>query len=178
MAIRHKGRTIALVVVVVLIAGAGFGYWWVFVRKDQEPVDVAEVERNFEPGSRGGTAREGEPTPGVYLYDTSGTESVSALGGQTNTYPKTTTLTVTDTPCGVDARWDIATGRYDVDSRCRTAAGAWTLTRSVVSDRFFNQTQVDTSTCADVVELAADPTPGSRTSGLCTRCEILSDIVF
>jgi hypothetical protein len=178
MAIRHRGRTIALVVVGVVLAVGAFGYWWVFIRKDQKPVDVAEVEKNFKPGARGGTARAGEPTPGVYLYDTTGTESVTALGGQTNTYPGTTTLTVTDTQCGVDARWDIATGRYDTDSLCHAADGSWELTQSVVSDRFFNQTQVDTSTCANVVELAADPKPGSETSGRCTNGDSFTDNVY
>jgi hypothetical protein len=177
----HRGRKIAIVVAVVLVvllAAGGFGYWWKFVRKDQSPVDVAEVKKQFGADHRGGAARAGEPAPGVYLYDTEGTESVSALGGQTNTYPKTSTLTIVDTPCGVDARWDLLTGRYDIDTRCRAANGTWTLTREVVSDRFFNQTQVDTFTCNDLVELTADPKPGDTTRGRCVNGDTFTGYVY
>lgn len=181
MAAGHRDRKIAIVVaavVVALLAAGGFGYWWKFVRKDQSPVDVAEVKKQFDAGKRGGAARAGEPAPGVYLYDTEGTESVSALGGQTNTYPKTSTLTIVDTPCGVDARWDLLTGRYDLDTRCRGANGSWSLTREVISDRFFNQTQVDTSTCANLVELAADPKTGTTTKGRCVNGDAFTDFVY
>jgi hypothetical protein len=82
MAVRHPGREIAAFVLVMVLAAAGFGYWWIFVRNDQKPVDVAKVQHDFKPGSQGGATRPGDPTPGVYLYDTTGTESVSALGGQ------------------------------------------------------------------------------------------------
>ena len=176
----HRGRTSAIVVaavLVVLLAAGGFGYWWKFVRKDQSPVDVAAVEKNFD-GARGGRARAGDPAPGVYLYATEGSESISALGGQTNTYPTTSTLTIVDTGCGVDARWDLLTGRYDLDSQCRAADGTWSLTQTVVSDRFFNQTQVDTSTCADLVELPADPKPGGKTRGRCVNGDAFTDYVY
>jgi hypothetical protein len=165
-------------VLVVLLAAGGFGYWWKFIRKDQSPVDVAEVKKQFASGNGGGAARAGEPAPGVYLYATEGTESVSALGGQTNTYPKTSTLTIVDTPCGVDARWDLLTGRYDLDTRCRAANGTWSLTRTAVSDRFFNQTQVDTYTCAHLVELTADPKPGDTTKGRCVNGDTFTDFVY
>jgi hypothetical protein len=177
----HRGRKVAIWVaagLVVVLALGGFGYWWKFVRKDQSPVDVAEVKKQFDTGDRGGAARAGEPAPGVYLYDTEGTESVSALGGQTNTYPKTSTLTIVDTPCGVDARWDLLTGRYDLDALCRAANGTWSVTRTVVSDRFFNQTQVDTSTCTDLVVLPADPKPGTKTKGRCVNGDASTEYVY
>jgi hypothetical protein len=114
----------------------------------------------------------------VYLYDTVGTESVTALGGQTNTYPATSTLTITDTPCGVDARWDLLTGRYELDSRCHEPEGSWTLTKTVVSDRFFNQTQVETSMCTNLVELPANPKPGARSGGRCVNGAAITDYVY
>jgi hypothetical protein len=177
----HRGRKIAIVVaavLVVLLAAGGFGYWWKFIRKDQKPVDVAEVKKEFDAGNRGGKARAGEPKPGVYLYETEGSESISALGGQTNTYPKTSTLTIVDTPCGVDARWDLLTGRYTLEAQCRAADGTWSLTKTVVSDRFFNQTQVDTSTCTDLVVLTADPKPGTKTRGRCVNGDASTDYVY
>lgn len=167
MAAPHRGRTITIVIL-VLVAAGGFGVYWRYFHNSQKPVDVKKVVNNFQPGSQGGVARNGEPTPGVYLYATKGHESVSALGGQTNTYPATTTLTVIDTPCGVDTRWDVLTNRSDLDHECHQSDGAWIRTGTETSDQFFNQSQVDIATCAHLVELVASPKTGSTTTGRCT----------
>jgi len=58
------------------------------------------------------------PTPGVYVYDTKGSEHVSALGGASHTYPNQTTVTVTKTACGDDVRWDALQERWDEWSTC------------------------------------------------------------
>lgn len=160
---RHRGRWILAGALVAIVAVGAFGYWWKFVRDDEHPVDVRAVEAGFGGDRRG---RAGQPRPGVYLYDTTGSESIDALGGQRHTYPTTTTLTVTDTKCGVNARWDVLSGRYDVNRRCRAATDAWTLRSTVVASEFFNTTQVDRSRC-DVVELPADPKAGDTTQGRC-----------
>lgn len=175
MASAHRGRRIILAVLVVLLAG-GVGVWWMFFQNRQKPVDVKKVVRNFEPGRRGAGA--GKPTPGVYLYATTGNESISALGGQTNTYPATTTLTVIDTPCGVDTRWEILTNRSDLEHHCRDARGTWTKDSSETSDRFFNQTQVDVATCEHVVELVASPQPGTSKTGRCTSGSSFFDVTY
>ena len=52
------------------------------------------------------------PAAGVYIYDTKGSEHVSALGGASHTYPSQTTVTVTKTPCGAELRWDALKERW------------------------------------------------------------------
>jgi len=141
--------------------------WDRYLRNASEPVDVAAVEQRFTKNGRTETTRPGHPVPGVYLYRTVGSESVSALGGATNTYPKTTTLTVTDTPCGVDTRWNVLVGRFDGATRCRRRDGTWMLTGTVTSDRFFGETDGDSYTC-DAVELPVTPEQGSSWKGSCT----------
>lgn len=47
-----------------------------------------------------------------------------------------------------------------------------------MSDRCFNQTQVDTSTCADLVELPANPKPGAKTRGRCVNGDAFTDYVY
>jgi len=166
----HRGWRIAgFVVAAVVVVGGGTGYfvWDRYLRNDAQPVDVATVEEDFSSAGAGGAGRPGDPTPGVYLYRTVGSESVSALGGATNSYPSTTTLTVTATPCGVDTRWDVLVGRFDGASRCRRSDGAWILTGTTTSDRFFNRTDADTYTCADVIELPAAPKVGATWTGTC-----------
>lgn len=177
MAASHRGRKITLAVLIVLLAG-GVGAWWAFFQNRQKPVDVNKVVRNFEPGRPDGGAGNREPTPGVYLYATKGNESISALGGQTNTYPATTTLTVVDTPCGVDTRWEILTNRSDLEHHCRDRHGTWTKAGSETSDRFFNQTQVDLATCKHVVELVASPKPGTAKTGRCTSGSSYFDVTY
>jgi hypothetical protein len=163
---RHKVLTSFGVAVPLVLALGGFGYWWKFVRKDEKPVDVQAVEREFA-AKNGQKTREGVPVPGVYLYETKGTESVSALGGQSNTYPATTTLTVTLSGCGFDTRWDVITGRFDLNRRCRRPDGTWVLVGTTTSDRFFNDTQADPSRC-DAVDLVASPRAGQTWTGKCT----------
>jgi hypothetical protein len=153
--------------VIVVVGAAGWFVWDRYLRNDAKPVDVAEVEQRFSSAAAGGTARAGDPKPGVYLYRTVGSESVSALGGATNRYPRTTTSTVTDTRCGVDTRWDVLEGRYDGATRCRRPDGTWILTGTTTSDRFFNQTEADTYTCPDIVELPGSPKAGATWTGTC-----------
>lgn len=63
--------------------------------------------------------------PGVYTYATSGSESVSALGGATHRYPATSTLTVTAGSCagGSQLRWDVLEHRWTSWSVCPSAGG-------------------------------------------------------
>jgi hypothetical protein len=45
------------------------------------------------------------PSPGVYVYATTGSESVDALAGTDHDYPAETTITVLRAGCGVVLRW-------------------------------------------------------------------------
>lgn len=58
------------------------------------------------------------PAPGVYVYRTTGTESVDLLGGATHQYPERSTVTVTVGGCGVSLRWDLLVERYDEWGLC------------------------------------------------------------
>jgi len=103
----------------------------------------------------------------VYLYSTTGHESVSALGGQSHTYPATTAATITATHCGFDERWDVLSGRFDINQRCRGANGSWTVTSTATGDEFFNNAVVDTYTCTGFVDLPASPRAGASSRGHC-----------
>ncbi len=153
--------------VVVVGGAAGWFVWDRYLSNEAKPIDVAAIERHFSKKSTSEAVRPGHPKPGVYLYRSVGSESVSALGGATNTYPKTTTLTITDTQCGVDTRWNVLVGRYDGATRCRRRDDTWILTGTVTSDRFFGQTDADAYTCDDVVELPPGAKQGTSWRGEC-----------
>ncbi len=63
------------------------------------------------------------PEPGVYVYETVGSESIDALGGATHTYPAETTMSVTLTDCGYRVRWDVFKERFDELDLCVTHEG-------------------------------------------------------
>ena len=50
---------------------------------------------------------------GVYVYDTSGQESIDVLGGDSHTYPSESALTVTSEGCGQRMTWKPLAGRSE-----------------------------------------------------------------
>jgi hypothetical protein len=87
---------VAAVVVVAALAAAVAG--GLFLRDTARPASVTAALRLF---------REENPNPtgdeGVYLYDTTGGESLDVLGGVTHRYPATTTIALTRAGCGAAA---------------------------------------------------------------------------
>ncbi|HEY4331043.1 MAG TPA: hypothetical protein VGM78_00675, partial [Ilumatobacteraceae bacterium] len=70
------------------------------------------------------------PALGVYVYTTTGRDSVDALTGDHHNYPAQTTITVTAFGCGVKQRWDVAKERWEEWQRCAdpgAATGAATV---------------------------------------------------
>lgn len=87
------------------------------------------------------------PTPGVYVYATTGRDSVDALTGAHHDYPATTTITVTPTACGVQQRWDVLEQRWEEWQRCAEGEGISEAGRANY-DEFFGQSQTDTWVCS------------------------------
>ena len=86
------------------------------------------------------------PQPGVYVYATSGGDSVDALGGDHHVYPETTTITVTEHGCGVLQRWDLLVERWEEWQRCVVGDGIAFVGRTNF-DSFFGRSQTDRYEC-------------------------------
>ena len=88
------------------------------LRDRSRPASVAAALRLF---------RQDDPHPagadGVYLYDTSGDETLRALSGPTHRYPATTTITLTRAGCGVRLRWQPLAARSTTWVLCRSPNG-------------------------------------------------------
>ncbi|MEY2957964.1 MAG: hypothetical protein RLZZ01_532 [Actinomycetota bacterium] len=102
------------------------------------------------------------PDPGVYRYDTSGGESIDALGGVRHDYPAISTITVTDDAasggCGRTLRWDVLEERYEIWRLCLDGAVvAWQPT-SLQYHEFFEQETPEDVTCDVAVPMNV---PGS-----------------
>jgi hypothetical protein len=86
------------------------------------------------------------PAPGVYVYSTTGRDSVDALTGDHHDYPATTTITVTPSTCGVQERWDVVVERWVEWTRCVRGDGVVGV-RKTNYDRFFGTGQTDAYQC-------------------------------
>ena len=114
-----------------------------------------------------GVGRGPTPAPGVYVYDTTGFEHVSALGGAQHDYPKQTTATVTDTDCGVTVRWTPLEQRYEQWTMCITGT-ANELPRFTTHHEFFGKTEERTYECNDTYIRPPSDEPGTTVHGGCT----------
>ena len=128
------------------------------------PTDVSTRPTSSAPVERS------DPTPGVYVYDTTGRESVDALGGSAHEYPAETTITLRQQGgegC-VRARWEALRQRWDEELRCPHPDG-WSLDAKTVYHSFFRQSEKRSFDCEpDEVYLPADPAPELALSARCT----------
>jgi hypothetical protein len=98
---------------------------------------------------------------GVYLYSTVGSESVDALGGSRHRYPKTTSMTVLRTSCGITIQWSALATRSTNWTICRTVWGIELRAFDEIH-RFFWKTDHTSYTCDPGVLM----TPNARADTL------------
>ena len=142
---------VAVVAGVVVVAAAS----GLILHDSAKPASVADAISRFRAG---GSAR--GKLDGVYLYATSGGESVDALGGAKHRYPATTSLTAVGVPCGVKLRWDALQGRTATWTLCATSRGTELRSEDVVH-RFFGQTDDTNYECSGTILLPASEAVGS-----------------
>jgi hypothetical protein len=144
---RHRRWWLAAAVLLVVVAtGALVAY--LFLRESTTPVDVDEAVSDFRreessiaaattgvvnttaagttqaPTTSTPTRPGSElPATGVYTYDTSGGESISALGGRSHRYPDVSTITVIQDGCGWVQRWRPLRERWDATTFCPSRRG-------------------------------------------------------
>lgn len=133
---RHRRLLLTLGAIgTVLVAGTGIAY--LVLSRPPAPVSIPDVIHHYRSTHPSPEAvpsgRLPAPRPGVYIYATTGRESIST--GAAHTYPPRTTLTVTNAGCGFRARWDALDGRWQQWQLCATANG-WRLTSFVDSHKF------------------------------------------
>ena len=92
-------------------------------REQDVPVPVEAAVAAFRADATFVSKRALHPNPGVYVYETSGTESIDFLLGTTHEYPDRTAVTVRYTDCGFDERWVALDGRMTERRFCATDAG-------------------------------------------------------
>jgi hypothetical protein len=161
---RRTTLILAAVVALAAVAIAAVVTWRVFLHDTATPATVADALARYR-----AEAAEGEtPIPqGVYVYRTTGSESISALGGTTHRYPRRSTITVTKAPCGMTLRWDVLTTRWNTWTVCVTGERAQRLDGWVEHHVFFGQHDETRWDCNGAPWLTDPSGVGTRTSQLC-----------
>jgi hypothetical protein len=166
-------RTIAIATSVLgMVLGAAGVAGLVFIRSRDSttPIALSDAIARFDASERrhGGATPAHVPAPGVYVYETSGSERIDALGGTAHTYPAQTTITVTHSECGFNARWDALEERWDEQRVCAGAEG-WTMATTASYHEFYGNGQRNDFTCSpDSAFLPAAAGRGATWSASCT----------
>jgi hypothetical protein len=154
----------ALGAAVVVVAGG----WQLFLHDTAKPATVDEAVQRFRRDAM--KAVETPPAglvPGVYVYETTGSEEIDALGGATHEYPSRTTITVTRGGCGWRLRWVALQSRSTTWERCHTAKGE-VLRSAFETHRFYGNTEHTDYRCATTLERPAGDVPGKTWPFRCT----------
>jgi hypothetical protein len=152
-------------------ADAGDGAANTTTHQQTSPGAAQQVAPTESAGTAGeaGVERGPTPAPGVYVYDTSGFERVSALGGAQHDFPKQSTITITDNGCGDDIKWAPLEQRWDNWSTCSVGAQQIRLNSYSTHHEFFGQTEERTYPCQNVDVRPISDEVGTTTNGTCAR---------
>jgi hypothetical protein len=169
-----------LCAVVAVTAVAGFIVWRTYRdTSTQVAIDTIIDEFRARPleatGSTAPTVR--LPEPGVYVYSTTGSESVDALGGASHDYPSETTITVVRTGCGVVLRWVALAERSEEWDLCPGGDGGLESSYYESYHRFFGQDDRRRYECGVSTILPAGVAAGDRWARSCSsgdRTEVTS----
>ena len=128
----RRSRLLALLGLAALTLG-GYAVYRALTGESSTPASASAAVARFRalPHSARtlpATLRGRAPEPGVYLYDTRGSEVSHVLGTRRHPYPARTTITVSVTPRGcLRSRWDALATRHDATLACPRRDGSWRL---------------------------------------------------
>jgi hypothetical protein len=181
--VRHHRVAISVTAAVLVVGVIAFVALrpYLFARGTTTELSVGEVVNRYQrsqtaatdstPASSSSTTVAGPargpalPAPGVYVYATTGRDSVDALTGDHHDYPATTTITVTPSACGALERWDVVAERWVEWTRCARGDGVVGVSKTNF-DRFFGMAQTDAYRC-DGAARPVDAPPGTTWTLVC-----------
>jgi len=156
-------RPKALIAVAAVVVGAALAAAVaraLFLRDSARPASVTAALRLFRAENPSPTGDEG-----LYLYDTTGGESLHVLGGVTHRYPATTTISLTRAGCGARLRWQALTKRSTTWVLCRSPHGIVERSSDEVHD-FFGKVDRTSYRCANARGTFTCVSPHGRELGV------------
>jgi hypothetical protein len=164
-----------LAVVVLALALGGYAVYRALTGEASTPASVAAEIARFRalpPAARAlsPALRSHATEPGVYIYDTRGSEVSHVLGTRRHLYPARTTITVSVSSHGcLRTRWDVLATRWDGVLACPRGDGGWRLIDQSEEHEFAGH--VDRRTYACTPASTSRPSrlaPGARWTSRCT----------
>jgi hypothetical protein len=134
-----RRRWIVLGIVVFVVALLGIGTLLAF-RDSATPVDAQELIDSGEGA--------------VFVYETTGFEEVSALGGRRHDYPAESFITVEAADCGVAMRWQVLEERW---AEWRFCDGSVTPITYDVFNQWFGRKELGQFTCTEPAAAGLEP---------------------
>lgn len=147
------------------MVAAAAGAWLLATRENTTPASIDDALARYRVQAE---ASDTPVPPGVYVYATTGSESISALGGRKHAYPQRSTITVTGGGCGMTLRWDVLEHRSNAYEICGDGRrlGAWTETH-----RFVGQDDVTEWRCEAAPWLPGSVVPDASSKVSCTSSD-------
>lgn len=100
--------------------------------------------------------------PGLYVYETTGSEQIDALGGASHDYPPETFLTIQPGGCGIITRWTALEERWSEHELCPSADGL-RLAGFESYHEWFSRPDLQDFTCDPATALVSPVAPEQQT---------------
>jgi hypothetical protein len=126
--INHHRLLVSGFGLVVLLLAAVAGVWFFVFRSSATQIDLRQALKLYKQGDHGGTAANGLPEPGVYVYQTRGGEQLN-LPGMSRSFPSASNLIVTDPRCA-SMEWAPIEEHTEGLVVCRQPDGALVMTEA------------------------------------------------
>jgi hypothetical protein len=166
-----RGRYIALGVGVLVVVGAVL-VWQLGPRDETTRATVGEAVSDFREAGGGGGGGGGplfERRPGVYRYETEGSETAdTGLLSATHEYDGISTITIRPSGCGVVEHWQVLGGRWSEFTSCPTEGDLFELKGLIEYHEFFGRSRESKFRCTgDAASDRSSRQVGKRFQGRC-----------
>jgi hypothetical protein len=168
----QQHRFLSVIVLALVIVSAASGTAWALVfRTVASPVGLREALRMYrreQADKMISSLRNKLPAPGVYMYRTTGGESLN-LVGVARSFPSSTSMIVADGRCATIS-WVPITQHTEATTFCNAPNGALVVPKLVTNVSIAGSTSTSTVNCpASTYLLPATARSGQRWTATCTQ---------
>jgi len=167
-----------IALITVLLASGG--WWWISL--DPSVVSVNDALNDYRarasttmvgPTDAGLSTRHAVVPAGVYTYITNGREALDGPLTESHIYPAESAITITESECGFDWRWEVFERRSDTNVWCWINDDL-TESRSTTDHIFFKVHDKRTFICEPVAVVLPSPASTTSMTSTCTGSDTVN----
>ncbi len=167
-----------IALITVLLASGG--WWWISL--DPSVVSVNDALNDYRarasttmvgPTDAGLSTRHAVVPAGVYTYITNGREALDGPLTESHIYPAESAITITESECGFDWRWDVFERRSDTNVWCWINDDL-TESQSTTDHIFFKVHDKRTFICEPVAVVLPSPASTTSMTSTCTGSDTVN----